>query len=85
MLGRGILQDLFNVDLTRIVRRQPRGEEGREEGRQEGERIALASTLVQLMRLRFRVVPLELSARVDAATKAEAESPFGQQVQRACP
>ena len=46
-------------------------EEGREEGRQEGERIALASTLVQLMRLRFRVVPLEISARVDAATKAD--------------
>ena len=48
-------------------------EQGLEKGREEGERSALASTLNKLARLRFREVPAETVARIDAATKADLE------------
>jgi predicted transposase YdaD len=46
-------------------------EKGREEGRQEGEHTALVSTLTQLIRLRFRALPPEVTPRIEAASKAE--------------
>jgi predicted transposase YdaD len=46
-------------------------EKGREEGRQEGEHTALVSTLAQLIRLRFRALPPEVTPRIEAASKAE--------------
>ena len=48
-------------------------EKGLEEGREEGERAAFASTLNKLARLRFREVPADCAARIDAATKADLE------------
>jgi hypothetical protein len=47
--------------------------EGLENGRPEVERAALASVLTKLARLRFREVPVETIARIDAATKADLE------------
>ena len=47
--------------------------EGREEGLEAGERRALASTLNKLARLRFRDVPREAAARIEAATKPDLE------------
>ncbi len=47
--------------------------EGMEKGRDQGERAALASTLNKLARLRFREVPAETIARIDAARKADLE------------
>jgi hypothetical protein len=46
---------------------------GREEGREEGERAALASILTKQIRLRFRDVPPECTARIEAASKVELE------------
>jgi hypothetical protein len=48
-------------------------EKGLEKGREEGERAAFASTLNKLARLRFREVPADCAARIDAATKADLE------------
>jgi hypothetical protein len=48
-------------------------EKGLEKGREEGERSALASTLNKLARLRFREVPADCAARIDAATKPDLE------------
>ena len=45
--------------------------EGQLEGREEGERAALASTLTRLIRLRFRDIPAETVARIEAASKSE--------------
>ena len=50
--------------------------EGRVEGREEGERVALASTLSKLARLRFRDVPPDSAARIESASKAELERWF---------
>jgi hypothetical protein len=47
--------------------------EGKVEGREEGERAAFASTLNKLARLRFREVPADCAARIDAATKPDLE------------
>ena len=47
--------------------------EGKEEGLEAGERRALASTLTRQVRLRFRDIPPEAIARIEAATKPELE------------
>jgi len=47
--------------------------EGLENGRPEVERAALASVLTKQARLRFREVPAETIARIDAATTADLE------------
>jgi hypothetical protein len=47
--------------------------EGKEEGLEAGERRALASTLTRQVRLRFRDIPPEAVARIEAATKPELE------------
>jgi predicted transposase YdaD len=49
-------------------------EEGKVEGREEGERSALASVLTRQVRLRFRDIPPEAIARIEAAHKPELES-----------
>ena len=47
--------------------------QGLEKGRQEGARAALASMLLMQIRLRFRDVPSDVTARIEAATKPELE------------
>jgi len=48
-------------------------EKGLERGREEGERSALASMLTRQVRLRFRDIPHEAVARIEAAHKPELE------------
>ena len=48
-------------------------EEGREEGLEAGEHRALAAILTKQIRLRFRDVPPDCAARIEAASKAELE------------
>jgi len=48
-------------------------EKGLERGREEGERSALASMLTRQVRLRFRDIPPEAVARIEAAHKPELE------------
>ena len=47
--------------------------EGMEKGREEGERSALAAMLTRQMRLRFRDIPPQAVARIEAAHKPELE------------
>jgi predicted transposase YdaD len=44
---------------------------GRQEGREEGERAALAVVVLVQARLRFRDIPAETVARIEAAPKSE--------------
>ena len=44
---------------------------GRQEGREEGERAALALVVLVQARLRFRDIPAETVARIEAAPKSE--------------
>ena len=48
-------------------------EKGLEQGMEKGERMALASMLTKQIRLRFRDVPPDCTARIEAASKAELE------------
>ena len=48
-------------------------EEGLEQGMEKGERMALASMLTKLARLRFRDVPPDSAARIESAPKADLE------------
>ena len=50
--------------------RQEGRQEGRHEGRQEGERAALAAVVLVQARLRFRDIPAETVARIEAAPKS---------------
>ena len=47
--------------------------EGLEQGMEKGERMALASMLTKLARLRFRDVPPDSAARIESASKTELE------------
>jgi len=58
---------------TFMTAAQERFLEGKEEGLEEGERAALSSTLSKLARLRFRDVPPDRAARIEAASKADLE------------
>ena len=46
-------------------------QEGRQEGREEGERAALAAVVLVQARMRFRDVPTETVARIEAAPTSE--------------
>jgi flagellar biosynthesis/type III secretory pathway protein FliH len=48
-------------------------EKGLAKGREEGERAALAAVVLVQARLRFRDVPAEAVARIEAASKPELE------------
>jgi len=48
-------------------------EKGREQGREEGQRSALAAVVLVQARLRFRDIPPEAVARIEAAHKPELE------------